>query len=131
MLIIKDTNNKLFNFKASFECPSCHTTHKPFGPGYISLLISQFGIKSSFAIPLFPSISHYSDTGVPTVLILPPQHTITQIYESLAKSVVNELEMIEKGERAPPHVRYETGNNNLNYICNTSQNVIYDKIILH
>ena len=70
---------------------------------------NQFGIKNSFAIPIYSEISKYSDLGSPTVLVLPQEHPITQIYANLASSIVNELLKLEKEENTPPHVRYETG----------------------
>lgn len=94
---------------SSYECTKCHEVHKPFGPGYLPLLKNQFGIKNSFSIPLFSEISRYSDAGTPTVLILPSQHRVTEIYTQIANGVVSELKVLEKGDLSPPHVRYETG----------------------
>jgi len=73
------------------------------------LLKDQFGIKNSWAIPIYSEISKFSDLGSPTVLVLPNEHPVTKIYSDLAKAIVNELVRLEKEDSKPPHVRYETG----------------------
>lgn len=62
---------------AEYQCPECSLVHRPFGPGYMSMLQKQFGIKHSISIPLIADISKYSDLGSPVVLTLPEEHTIT------------------------------------------------------
>ena len=54
-----------------FKCTSCDAKHKIFGHGYTKQLITNFGIKNSFEIPIMEEISLMSDSGTPFVLALP------------------------------------------------------------
>lgn len=42
---------------AYYKCKSCDEKHRIFGPGYTSQLINNFGIKSSFEVPIMEEIS--------------------------------------------------------------------------
>lgn len=84
---------------SSFECPSCHTSHKIFGHGYLNLLRDQFGINNSFDIPLDPEISRYSDIGTPVALTLPENHKISKIYNAVATGIHSEIQKLQKGDQ--------------------------------
>jgi Mrp family chromosome partitioning ATPase len=73
-----------------FICDSCDKKHRIFGLGYTQQIVTQFGIKNSFEIPLMPEISQLSDQGAPAVLSLPEGVELVQRYLSIAKSVISE-----------------------------------------
>jgi ATP-binding protein involved in chromosome partitioning len=79
---------------AEFTCGGCGSIHRPFGPGYLNMLKTQFGIKHSVSIPLQGDVSKFSDLGSPVVMTLPESHEINQIYRVLAESVVEELNRV-------------------------------------
>lgn len=73
-----------------FICDSCDKKHRIFGLGYTEQIVTQFGIKNSFEIPLMPELSQLSDQGAPAVLALPEGVELVQRYLSIAKSVIGE-----------------------------------------
>jgi DUF971 family protein len=83
-----------------FQCPSCTTKHRLFGPGYINQLVSLYGIKNSVELPMDPELAKYSDSGVPLVLVQPESALLPTIFRSLASKVVTEIELA-KGKKLP------------------------------
>jgi hypothetical protein len=47
-------------------------------------LVTDFGIKNSFEMPIMKEIASMSDSGVPFVLGLPESFDVVQVYERLA-----------------------------------------------
>lgn len=80
-----------------------------FGKGNIPMIKQQFGIKSSFEIPLRSHISKYSDAGAPVVLALPREDSIPQIFREIAENLDKECNELEQKGSQIPNVRYETG----------------------
>ena len=61
---------------------------------------------------MMSQISKYSDIGSPVVMTLPDEHTINKIYKTLALNVSEEIDLLSKTSESP-HVRYETGTQNV------------------
>lgn len=76
---------------AYHECLKCKNKDEVFGPGYLKMLVNEFGIKNSVQIPLNSEISKFSDMGSPVVLTLPPQHSVTKAYIQLANHMIVEV----------------------------------------
>jgi ATP-binding protein involved in chromosome partitioning len=74
---------------AYYKCGSCETKHRIFGQGYTNQLKNDFGIKSSFEVPIIEEIASMSDSGTPFVLTLPETTDLVQVYHSIAHQVVN------------------------------------------
>jgi hypothetical protein len=72
-----------------YRCGSCETKHKIFGQGYTAQLRNDFGIKSSFEVPIVEEIAAMSDSGTPFVLTLPETTDLVQIYHTIAHKVVD------------------------------------------
>ncbi len=89
-----------------FKCGSCDEKHQIFGPGHTKSLQEQFGIKTSFQIPLVPDISKFGDSGLPAVLALPDGIEFVDTYTSIAQAVITESVDSETRKRNTPKVFY-------------------------
>ena len=90
---------------AYFTCGNCKELHRPFGIGYRTMLVNQYGIKNSYELPIHSDYSKYSDMGKPVVLVLPDQSELVQSFKKIAEDVVQETEVAKKRKR--PVVAYE------------------------
>lgn len=89
-----------------YKCTSCDKKHKIFGNGYTQQIRNDFGIKSSFEVPIVEEIAAMSDSGTPFVLTLPEQTEIVQVYHSMAHKVIDEVSRLDKmGPK--PEVNFE------------------------
>lgn len=73
------------------------------------MIKQQFGIKSSFEVPLKSHISKYSDAGAPVVLALPKDDPVPMVFRDIALNLEKECDDLEKKGSQIPNVRYETG----------------------
>ena len=89
-----------------FQCPSCDTRHTFFGTGAREKLVSEYGIKNSFEMPILPEISQQGDAGTPFVLAY-PDHAMSQSYQQLTDSLIQEVNQLQHGNPAPPQVSYK------------------------
>ena len=96
-----------------YKCGSCATKHKIFGMGYTSQLVTNFGIKNSFEVPIMEEISLMSDSGTPFVLALPEHMEIVQVYHEMAHRVVHEIANLER-EDFRPQVNYDPKEGKIN-----------------
>ena len=53
-------------------------------------------------------VSAMSDLGTPFVLSLPEHLDLVQTYNLLAQKVVDEVQLINEGNREPPQVEYDS-----------------------
>ncbi len=67
-----------------------------FGKGHKNRLMNQYGIEYTYSIPLMESVASVGDNGTPYVLANPNTPT-TEIYNTLAKTVVQEVAKIKFG----------------------------------
>lgn len=88
-----------------FVCPNCDSKHYIFGQGARQSLINQYGIESSFEIPLRDEIARFSDSGRPVVLA-EPDGPAAQIYLDITKAIVREVSKIRLGRVTPPTVEF-------------------------
>jgi Mrp family chromosome partitioning ATPase/DUF971 family protein len=88
-----------------FNCGKCKELHRPFGIGYRNMLVSQYGIKNSYELPMHPDYSKYSDSGTPVVLVLPEQSELVQKFSRMAVEVVEETKLIKNSTK--PSVLYD------------------------
>ncbi|TAN36334.1 MAG: DUF59 domain-containing protein [Verrucomicrobia bacterium] len=102
-----------------FECNKCHEKHHLFGQGARKKLVEQFGIQSSFEIPILPEISRLSDSGQPVVLA---DGVLATHYTGIADAVVREVSKIKFGGLGRPEIRYEAGRG---ILATTSAGAIY------
>jgi Mrp family chromosome partitioning ATPase/DUF971 family protein len=84
-----------------------------FGPGHTDRLSRQYGIETTFQVPLQDRIAANSDAGTPFVLQY-PDSPISKVYKQLAQSVVQETSKIVYGNKA----------NRLELVYNSDQHVI-------
>lgn len=77
-----------------YKCTDCAVKHKIFGQGYTNQLVTNFGIKNSFEIPIMEEVSLMGDSGTPIVLALPDHLDIVQTYTKIAHNVVHEVEKL-------------------------------------
>jgi Mrp family chromosome partitioning ATPase/DUF971 family protein len=84
-----------------------------FGPGHTDRLSRQYGIETTFQVPLQDRIAANSDAGTPFVLQY-PDSPISHVYKQLAQSVVQETSKIVYGNKA----------NRLELVYNNDQHVI-------
>lgn len=89
-----------------YKCSSCDTKHKIFGNGYTNQLRNDFGIKSSFEVPIVEEIAQMSDSGTPFVLTLPEHTELVQVYQQIANKVIDEVAELDK-KLPRPDVAYE------------------------
>lgn len=89
-----------------FICPNCDEKHRPFGEGAMKKLQKQFGFQNTFEVPITPEITHTSDDGIPFVLAH-PDSSVSSVYSSLAKSIVDEVTILESGKATLPNIGYE------------------------
>lgn len=73
------------------------------------MIKQQFGIKSSFEVPLRGHISKYSDAGAPVVLALSKEDDVPQVFKQIAINLEKECDELDKKGSQIPNVRYETG----------------------
>mmetsp|Transcript_78124 Transcript_78124/g.108058 ORF Transcript_78124/g.108058 Transcript_78124/m.108058 type:complete len:247 (+) Transcript_78124:402-1142(+) len=66
---------------AYYRCSSCEEKRRIFGAGYTNQLKTNFGIKSSFEVPIMEEIALMSDSGTPFVLSLPESLEIVETYD--------------------------------------------------
>ena len=93
---------------AYHTCSKCGNPEHIFGPGKIEQIKKQFGIKTSFELPLLTEVSRYCDKGVPPLFAFPQVHDYCQRFFSIAKSFDSELQKV-KEEKKDVHFNYETG----------------------
>lgn len=93
---------------AYHTCSKCGHPEHIFGPGKIEQIKKQFGIKTSFELPLLTEVSRYCDKGVPPLFAFPEEHDYCQRFFSIAKSFDAELQKV-KEEKKDVHFNYETG----------------------
>lgn len=75
---------------AYYTCGSCQTLHRPFGLGYKNMLVTQYGIKNSYELPMHSDYSKFSDMGTPIVLVLPESSDLVSKFTQIAKDVIAE-----------------------------------------
>ena len=63
-----------------YTCSNCDEKHRIFGHGYTSTIKTNFGIKSSFEVPIMEEVAQMSDSGTPFVLTLPEELAIVDTY---------------------------------------------------
>ncbi|TNV79514.1 hypothetical protein FGO68_gene10079 [Halteria grandinella] len=89
-----------------YKCGTCDTKHKIFGQGYTNQIKNDFGIKSSFEVPILEDIASMSDSGTPFVLTLPETTELVQVYHTIAHKVLHEVSLLDK--RLPrPEVSFD------------------------
>jgi Mrp family chromosome partitioning ATPase/DUF971 family protein len=89
-----------------FVCDGCGEKHFQFGQGAKQRLAEQYGIKSTFDIPLLKEMSQLSDLGRPAVLD-DPESELSRYYVEIGEAVVKEVARIEDDAIAKPAVRFE------------------------
>ena len=77
-----------------------------FGKGHKERLAKSFGIENTFSIPLLDKIASHGDSGKPYVLENPTSN-VSQIYTSLAETVVSEVAKLAEMAITRPSVRYD------------------------
>jgi Mrp family chromosome partitioning ATPase/DUF971 family protein len=95
---------------AFFICDKCDEKHYVFGQGYASMLQKQFGIESSFSLPLEPLVSRVSDAGSPYVLIS-DTGLVSDTFKAISKELVNRVENIQKLIQSKPKLEYNAEQN--------------------
>jgi len=70
-----------------YRCSSCDDKHHIFGKGFTSQIKSNYGIESSFEVPIMEEIAAMSDSGTPFVLALPDSLAIVETYNEIATKV--------------------------------------------
>ncbi|OMJ88005.1 hypothetical protein SteCoe_10161 [Stentor coeruleus] len=88
-----------------YICGNCKELHRPFGLGYKSMLMKQFGIQNSYEIPMHSDWSKYSDMGSPVILTLPEQSDIVQQFRIIAEDVISETKRCKNTQR--PVINYD------------------------
>lgn len=89
-----------------FVAPDTSTRHYIFGKGHQQRLVEQYGITSSFSMPIDPVLSEQSDNGVPFV-VAKPESLVAEGYRELASAVVREVAKIRFGGSTIPDVAYD------------------------
>ncbi|KAL7529767.1 hypothetical protein ACHAWF_003107 [Thalassiosira exigua] len=82
-----------------------------FGPGHRRRLSEQFGIETSYSVPLMGTIARNGDAGTPYVLEH-PDAAPSKVYAALAESVVKEVAKVEYARArgwGRPRVSYDEG----------------------
>merc|ERR1719183_2448313 len=77
-----------------------------FGKGHKERLAKSFGIENTFSVPLLDKIASHGDSGKPYVLENPTSN-VSQIYTSLAETVVSEVAKLAEMAITRPSVRYD------------------------
>ena len=77
-----------------------------FGKGHKERLAKSFGIENTFSVPLLDKIASHGDSGKPYVLEN-PKSNVSQIYTSLAETVVSEVAKLAEMAITRPSVRYD------------------------
>jgi Mrp family chromosome partitioning ATPase/DUF971 family protein len=89
-----------------FVCDSCDKRHDLFGGGAMKRLVEQFGFEHAFSLPLDPSISQASDTGLPLVAAA-PESAGAAAYRQISEAVVREIARVAHGESSQPEVTFD------------------------
>lgn len=97
---------------AYFTAPDTGVRHELFGRGHRHRLTTAFGIATSVAVPIDPSLCERSDAGVPYVVAFPESETAA-IYAELAGSVVREVAKVQHGGLQTPVITYDKETNEL------------------
>jgi DUF971 family protein len=106
-----------------FECGTCKTRHNLFGQGARKKLVSQFGIKNSFEIPIYEEISRLSDEGHPVVLAQ-PDGPVAKVFGEIGDAVVREVSKIKFGAVEKPRIAYTPGQGLIVTLANGEQRVV-------
>mmetsp|Transcript_2687 Transcript_2687/g.8102 ORF Transcript_2687/g.8102 Transcript_2687/m.8102 type:complete len:511 (+) Transcript_2687:115-1647(+) len=89
-----------------FEAPDTGKKHYIFGSGYTEKLRNEFGIQSSFAVPIDAELAEKCDNGVPYVTAAPQSQT-AKIYDEIAEAVVREVARIQFGGLKLPRLSFD------------------------
>eukprot|EP00188_Purpureofilum_apyrenoidigerum_P001366 Plantae.Rhodophyta-Purpureofilum_apyrenoidigerum.ctg1743.p2 GENE.Plantae.Rhodophyta-Purpureofilum_apyrenoidigerum.ctg1743~~Plantae.Rhodophyta-Purpureofilum_apyrenoidigerum.ctg1743.p2 ORF type:complete len:520 (+),score=76.49 Plantae.Rhodophyta-Purpureofilum_apyrenoidigerum.ctg1743:154-1560(+) len=89
-----------------FEAPDTGIKHYIFGSGYTEKLKNEFGIQSSFAVPIETELADKCDNGRPFVTESPDSKT-AKIYDEIAEAVVREVARIQFGGLKLPKLSYD------------------------
>lgn len=91
-----------------FLCDNCTEKHYLFGKGALKKLRDQFGFKHAVELPVMTTVAEQCDAGIPYVM----NHnntSITDTFDSLASSVVEEIRKLEHDANPIPNVGFEKG----------------------
>lgn len=91
-----------------FLCGSCSEKHYIFGKGALKKLREQFGFQHAAELPVLPTIAEQCDSGLPYVINHTDSH-ITETFNTLADSVVEEIRKLEHDLNPVPNVGFEKG----------------------
>ncbi len=91
-----------------FQCPDCSSRHHLFGQGAREKIVSQYGIRNSFEMPIDPQLSRSGDGGIPYVLSHPGA-AATELFTSLADAVSKEIVALETGNALRPSISFQPG----------------------
>lgn len=100
-----------------FLCGNCDTKHRLFGAGAKRRLSSMFGIEQCYEIPLDPDVAPAGDDGQP-IVITHEDHTISKIFEEIARDVQAACEKIE----AAPETGYHF------HVDDEGLHILYDEV---
>lgn len=79
-----------------YQCKSCDEQHRIFGQGFTNQIKTNYGIESSFEMPIMEDVAQMSDSGTPFVMTLPEMVPIVQEYTGLASRVQAEVEKLQE-----------------------------------
>ncbi|BAM82521.1 probable multidrug resistance protein [Cyanidioschyzon merolae strain 10D] len=92
---------------AYFVAPDTGKRYDLFGKGHSARISREFGIRSTFQVPLWPEINAAGDTGTPVTLTLPETSEIFQCYRRIAENIVQECARVRFGAVPIPQARWD------------------------